>query len=106
MITAAALELLGYCIASAYVLVPALLLLLCALLARFHVRLGLEEPSDPIASQRDDYAVCATAALRAHIYWSEPSHYDAAKATAALLIAQHYKAQADRYHRVLLALTT
>lgn len=82
MITQATLALLGYCIASAYVLVPAALLLLCGLLARFHVRIELPEPEQRLTAQRDVYAHCAIDSLVAFYAWRGIDDYRAEQAKA------------------------
>ena len=69
MITTATLWLLGYCIASAYVVVPAALLLLCCALARCHVRIELEPTRDEVRAQRDVYARRAVVAFYDWLDW-------------------------------------
>lgn len=82
MITHATLALLGYLAASAYVLVPALLLLLCAALAHVPVRVDLPEPEQRLARQRDVYAACALDALHAFYAWRGVDDRRAASAQA------------------------
>jgi len=92
MFTQATLSLIGYCIASAYVLIPAALLLLCGVLARFHVRIELPEPEQRIAAQRDVYAHCAISELAAFYAWRGVDDYRADQAKA---MAFWYKRRAE-----------
>lgn len=105
MITHATLETLRYIIASAYVLLPAAMLLLCGLMARFQPRLDLEEPSGVqddyvafCAAQRDVFATFAVAMLAEVDSCLASGRY--LGALSALLKAYDYRYRAVYWHEL------
>lgn len=100
--TTQTLSLLGYCIASAYVLVPAMFLIVCAALARLEVRIPeLSEPEAKLHAQRDAYAYGALDAL--HAYASAVAAGDMRAATYAAAMAFWYKRRAEMLDELLAA---
>jgi len=103
MFTASDLELLRYLIASAYVVLPALLLLLCAALARVPVQLHVDEPSDDSAvyvALRDVYASFAIAMVLECRYHASSKRY--IRAIRALYLAFCYRWHAMHYHEAVM----